>query len=114
LGTNSTGCTEWERDFDPLTELPYERNIDMPTEHRWSGWPGAWCLDCGIVDPRECQLADGNYEVDEDGMPVLHITPEMMECKEPGSRRFDPYKTREEIVLDKYSTPGLKKNNLEG
>jgi hypothetical protein len=23
MGTNSTGCTEWERDFDPITEQPY-------------------------------------------------------------------------------------------
>lgn len=22
MGTNSTGCTEWERDFDPKTEQP--------------------------------------------------------------------------------------------
>lgn len=24
MGTNSTGCTEWERDFDPITEQPYK------------------------------------------------------------------------------------------
>lgn len=24
MGTNSTGCTEWERDFDPITEQPRE------------------------------------------------------------------------------------------
>ena len=22
MGTNSTGCTEWERDYDPVTEQP--------------------------------------------------------------------------------------------
>ena len=27
------------------------------SEHRWSGWPGAWCLDCGAEDPREMLLA---------------------------------------------------------
>ena len=32
MGTNSTGCTEWERDFDPATEKPY------PTESEWSGF----------------------------------------------------------------------------
>ena len=21
--------------------------------HRWSGWPGAWCLDCGALDVDE-------------------------------------------------------------
>lgn len=25
MGTNSTGCTEWERDFDPVTEQPMAR-----------------------------------------------------------------------------------------
>lgn len=24
MGTNSVGCTEWERDFDPITEQPYK------------------------------------------------------------------------------------------
>jgi len=24
MGTNSTGCTEWERDYDPVTEQPIE------------------------------------------------------------------------------------------
>ncbi len=34
--------------------------------HRWSGWPGAYCLDCGCGDPHEEALADGNYiEVDD-------------------------------------------------
>ena len=54
----------------------------MP-EHRWSGWPGAWCLDCGEPDPREEALADG-------------IEPEqfLLECREPGSKRHDPYAGR--------------------
>ena len=24
MGTNSTGCTEWERDYDHITEQPYK------------------------------------------------------------------------------------------
>ena len=27
-------------------------------EHRWSGWPGAYCQDCGAEDQREICLAD--------------------------------------------------------
>ncbi len=27
MGTNSTGCTEWERDFDPATEQPQARPL---------------------------------------------------------------------------------------
>lgn len=33
-------------------------------EHRWSGWPGAYCLDCGAEDPREIAMADGNIFFD--------------------------------------------------
>jgi hypothetical protein len=25
--------------------------------HRWSGWPGAFCLRCGIEDPLETLIA---------------------------------------------------------
>lgn len=25
----------------------------MDNKHRWSGWPGAYCLDCGAFDPFE-------------------------------------------------------------
>jgi hypothetical protein len=30
-----------------------------PTDHshRWSGWPGAWCLECHAEDPNELCLA---------------------------------------------------------
>jgi hypothetical protein len=63
----------------------------MP-EHRWSGWPGAWCLDCGAADPREDALAEGNCT--EDGIAIIDES--LLECKEPGSNRFNPYAKREE------------------
>lgn len=28
--------------------------------HKWSGWPGAWCLDCGIGDKDELCVAQGH------------------------------------------------------
>jgi hypothetical protein len=62
--------------------------------HNWSGWPGAWCLDCGCEDPREAAIAEGNFTEDEQGWPIVNVTREQMECKEPGSGRFDPYKAR--------------------
>jgi hypothetical protein len=68
----------------------------MP-EHRWSGWPGAWCLDCGCDDPRELALADGNWDVLGDGDGIV-FPPEVeaqiaagMDCPEPGSNRHNPY-----------------------
>lgn len=69
-------------------------------DHRWSGWPGAWCLDCGIEDQREICLADHDHSLicinDHVGCTtcppglqcVLHVNPP---CPEPYSRRFDPY-----------------------
>ena len=69
----------------------------MP-EHRWSGWPGAWCLDCGCEDPREIALADGRCDADG----KVEVDPKLMECTEPGSRRFDPYVLRESnAVIEK-------------
>ena len=28
MGTNSTGCAEWERDFDSATEQPYPSKLE--------------------------------------------------------------------------------------
>jgi hypothetical protein len=30
-------------------------------QHRWSGYPGAICLDCGVEDGMERALANGDY-----------------------------------------------------
>jgi hypothetical protein len=69
------------------------------TDHRWSGWPGAWCLDCGIEDPHEEALATGDYiEVPDTDSPMgfrfafpnLVMTP----CPCVGEGRFDPYRKR--------------------
>lgn len=30
--------------------------------HRYSGWPGAYCLSCGSEDPMEIALADNWYD----------------------------------------------------
>ena len=30
-------------------------------EHRWSGWPGAFCLDCGKEDLREVCASDHSW-----------------------------------------------------
>ena len=68
-------------------------------EHRWSGWPGAWCLDCGCSDPREDALANATQETIErtlvSGEYSDTIDPKLMECAEPGSNRYNPY-TRED------------------
>jgi hypothetical protein len=54
-------------------------------DHRWSGWPGAWCLDCGIEDPIERCASSGHPLFC--GLPDCKQT----ECKETNSHRYDPY-----------------------
>lgn len=34
----------------------------MADKHRWSGWPGAWCLKCGIGDPMEYAIGNSYYD----------------------------------------------------
>lgn len=79
--------------------------------HRWSGWPGAICLDCGAEDKREvcaalchwppCDCEEGSvwcgigYERCDkcSGTGVLPCqNPECQNdvCPEPGSRNYDP------------------------
>ena len=45
------------------------RNLNFPN-HRWSGWPGAYCLYCGIDDPAEYCLANHPMECYD---PKCHI-----------------------------------------
>jgi hypothetical protein len=82
-------------------------------DHRWSGWPGAWCLDCGVHDPAEACMAEhdaidfvcakcgahwpqdycpkgGNHVVDTVFCPEHPIT----KCPEPGSNKHNPYSYR--------------------
>jgi hypothetical protein len=66
------------------------------SDHRWSGWPGAWCLDCGIEDPHEIALADGNYiEVEDTTSPLgFHFefpNVKIEPCPCPGSNNHNPY-----------------------
>lgn len=62
--------------------------------HRWSGWPGAYCLDCGMEDQQEIAMADGILEPhtqqwsDEERYQKYLAT---VHCPEPNSKRFDPY-----------------------
>jgi hypothetical protein len=57
--------------------------MEVVLDHRWSGWPGAWCLDCGIEDQNEIFLAvHGYFDFGENHNPL---------CPEPGSNRCNPY-----------------------
>lgn len=63
--------------------------------HRWSGWPGAYCLDCGTEDPIEEALATGNYiEVEDKTTPMgFHYEfPDVVltECPYPNEGHYDP------------------------
>jgi len=69
------------------------------SEHRWSGWPGAWCLDCGAPDVMEVCVAEHNDSlicVEGHGLCTEHPANVCKvhvngPCPEPGSKRCDPY-----------------------
>jgi hypothetical protein len=42
--------------------------------HNYSGWPGAYCLNCGQEDPEELELAD---------IPEEELTHLRVPCKKP-------------------------------
>jgi len=48
--------------------------------HRWSGWPGAWCLDCGI---------EWEADLDDERKPDPRIN---QPCSCPNSDKNNPYK----------------------
>lgn len=69
-------------------------------EHRWSGWPGAWCLDCGQEDQGEICIATHDVlEVCIEGHHLCeegHAMPRCTEhvngpCPHPGAKLADPY-----------------------
>jgi hypothetical protein len=64
--------------------------------HTWSGWPGAWCFDCGCEDPFEaCMGGCDQAPSDEMGYPEPSRCPihgQMARpCPTPGSNNFNPY-----------------------
>jgi hypothetical protein len=76
---------------------------DEFTNHRWSGWPGAWCLDCGLEDPIEQALADGLYEFDEDGETILNPDAVVVPpCPCPDSGNHDPYRAHNKEMCLQY------------
>lgn len=82
-------------DDQPETPAPAQQE----RAHHWSGWPGAWCLNCGASDPYEDALADDSIPYDDQGLPVItsefaaQLAPKMI-CPEPGSNRCNPYRHR--------------------
>lgn len=67
-----------ERDAVPVEPATFDAEPFVQTGHRWSGWPGPWCLDCGIEGPEE----DGQERT---------ISPT---CPKAGEGLFDPYRQR--------------------
>lgn len=58
--------------------------------HDWSGWPGAWCLDCGIEDPMELALADGDFDLIGEGN-IAKINFICLPCHRKGEGLRNPY-----------------------
>lgn len=37
-------------------------SLSKEGNHWWSGWPGAYCMSCGVSDPREECIGDNACE----------------------------------------------------
>lgn len=65
-------------------------------DHHWSGWPGAWCLDCGAecllaaqIDCIECFIVCcPQDEGKEEKVCTKHV---QKPCLHPGENLFNPY-----------------------
>lgn len=70
--------------------------------HVWSGWPGAYCLNCGCEDPCEIALADGSaVEVPDDSEMGFHfefptIPASAFECLAGDKGRTESTSTKQE------------------
>lgn len=76
------------------------------TPHRWSGWPGAWCLDCGVEDAGEVCVAEHSDGLTcEHGHVMCEVAGHQLRrcavpehnngpCLAPGAKLADPYTTR--------------------
>lgn len=63
--------------------------------HRWSGWPGAFCLACGVEDQQEiCATSHAHADLDpERGICVIPC--QNLPCEAANSDRHNPYSTKE-------------------
>ncbi len=60
--------------YNPDRLLPSTYTLGHGT-HRWSGWPGAYCLLCGCPDLVEYEIADDPYEVWVFHSPAIPFCP---------------------------------------
>lgn len=70
--------------------------------HRWSGWPGAWCLDCGAEDLIEIAIGEGYYDP-YSGAWADGVSPadyDVGACPCPGEGRADPYRAAANMPPD--------------
>ena len=66
------------------------------SDHRWSGWPGAWCLDCGTEDANELDEAGPPEQVHHRYSGVPHTAQpcggcSRGPCPKRGAALHDPY-----------------------
>jgi hypothetical protein len=88
------------------------------SRHRWSGWPGAWCLDCGTEDAREVKLAGRWDQVNHRYSDRPHLKKDCTgcssgDCAEPGSDRCNPYVLPAPPPPTEAEMPGLPILNID-
>ena len=84
-------------------------------KHRWSGWPGAWCMDCGQPDKLEIAIGRGLYDpfMDtwEDGVNPADY--DNGECQHSGEKLADPYERARLLEEEKKMENAERKNEEE-
>jgi len=78
----------------------WDASAEVPARHRWSGWPGAYCLDCGQEDQCEICIAEhsvilqcvhGHFQCEEDHPMQICEVHVNGPCPSPGQMLADPY-----------------------
>jgi len=63
----------------------HKKPTSKAPNHRWSGWPGAWCLDCGCEDTMDDYVC---------GRAIPEDHPALQPCPCLGAGKHDPYRKR--------------------
>lgn len=98
MGTNSTGCTEWERDFDPATERPHMKPLEplLPGETRSEyitrvDRPTAWIDAAALQAAREIVAINETwtYTQKKAAIQVIVAREMMRACRTPSVSNGD-------------------------
>jgi hypothetical protein len=69
---NGTPCESNEYDKEMIKDYLDENKRSKGTSHDWSGWPGAYCVNCGVEHALENATGMGWYNPNDDSFISPH------------------------------------------